>query len=117
LTKIAPKKLAKRVIKLIWRKKADDIVLLNLKKISNIADYFVICSVSSGIQARVVADVVTEELKKKGISFNVEGYQSPHWILIDSFNVVVHVFQPETRDFYGLEKFWGDAPREEYPDG
>ncbi|MCD6379426.1 RsfS/YbeB/iojap family protein, partial [bacterium] len=47
----------------------------------------------------------------------VEGYQSPYWILIDCFNVVLHVFQPETRDYYALEKFWGDAPREEFPDG
>ena len=117
MKKIAPKRLAKRIVKLIWQKKADDIVLLNLKKISSIADYFVICSVSSNIQGRVAADVVMDDLKKKGLPFRVEGYQSQHWILIDCFNVVLHIFQPDARGFYALEKFWGDAPREEYPDG
>ena len=117
MIKIAPKRLARRIIKLIWQKKADDIALLNLKKVSNIADYFVICSVSSSVQARVAADVVIEDLKKKGLEYKVEGYQSPHWILVDCFNVVLHIFQPEMRSFYALEKFWGDAPREEFPDG
>ncbi|MCD6380314.1 RsfS/YbeB/iojap family protein, partial [bacterium] len=84
MKKIAPKKLAKRIIKLIWQKKADDIALLNLKKVSNIADYFVICSVSSGVQARVVADVVVEDLKKNGLTPNVEGYRSPSWPLTNS---------------------------------
>jgi ribosome-associated protein len=117
LTKTAPKTLAKRIIKIIWQKKAEEIVLLNLKGVSYITDYFVICSVASDIQARVVADAVSEDLKKKGVAFNVEGYQSPHWILIDCFSVVLHIFQPKAREFYSLEKFWGDAPREEYPDG
>ncbi len=117
MKKIAPKRLAKRIVKLIWQKKADDIVLLNMKKISSIADYFVICSVSSSVQGRVAADVVIDELKKKGLPFRVEGYQSSQWILIDCFNIVLHIFQPDARVFYALEKFWGDAPREEYPDG
>ena len=117
MTKTAPKTLARRIIKIIWQKKAEDIVLLNLKRVSYITDYFIVCSVFSDIQARVVADSVGEYLKEKGISFNIEGYESPHWVLIDCFNVVLHIFQPEARDFYSLEKFWGDAPREEFPDG
>ena len=117
MTRIAPKRLARRIIKIIWQKKAEDIVLLNLKKASYITDYFVICSVYSDVQARVVADAVRAELKGKGISFNIEGYNSPRWILLDSFNVVLHIFQPAARDFYALENFWGDAPREEFPNG
>ena len=114
---IAPKTLAKKIIRLIWQKKAENIALLNLKKLSGLADYFVICSVGSDVQARVVADAVIEGLKKKGYISHVEGYDSGRWILIDCFAVVVHIFDPEVRDYYSLERLWGDAPREEYPDG
>ena len=114
---IAPKTLAKRIIRLIWNKKAEDITLLNLKKLSNLADYFVICSVGSDIQARVVADAVIEGLKGKGYISHVEGYDAGSWILIDCYSVVLHIFNPEVREFYSLERLWGDAPREDYPDG
>jgi ribosome-associated protein len=109
--------LAKKIIKLIWKKKAEEIILLNLKKISGVTDYFVICSVSSEIQARVVADTVMEGLKGGQLVSHVEGYEHGHWILIDCFCVVLHVFMPDVREFYGLERLWGDAPREEFPDG
>ncbi len=113
----APKVIAKKIIRLIYGKKAEDIVLLNLKKLSGVTDYFVICSAGSDVQARVIADEVTEKLKGKDIILHIEGYDSSRWILIDCFNVVLHIFRPEAREFYGLEKFWGDAPREEFPDG
>lgn len=117
MSKMAPKALARKIIKAAWQKKAEDIVLLNLKKVSYITDYFIICSVFSDIQARVVADAVAQDLKSKGIAYNVEGYEAPRWILVDCFSVVLHIFQPQAREFYALEKFWGDAPREEFPDG
>jgi ribosome-associated protein len=117
LNRIAPKALAKKIIRIAWNKKAEDIVLLDLKKISSVTDYFVVCSVGSDIQARVVADAVIEELKGKSVLSHVEGYESGRWILIDCFGVVLHVFRPEVRQFYGLERLWGDAPREEFPDG
>lgn len=113
----APKTLAKQIIKVIWSKKAEDIVLLNLKKISGITDYFVICTAGSEVQARALADVVTEKFKGKDIVLHIEGYDNGRWILIDCFNVILHIFKPEVREYYGLEKFWGDAPREEFPDG
>ncbi len=114
---IAPKTLAKKIIRLIWKKKAEDIALLNLKKLSSLADYFVICSVGSDVQARVVADAVLEGLKKQGYISHVEGYDSARWILIDCYAVVLHIFSPEVREFYSLERLWGDAPREDFPDG
>lgn len=117
MTAPAPKALARKIIRLIWRKKADNIVLLDLKKLSSVTDYFVICSVGSEIQGRVVADAVREKFKGKDIILNIEGYESARWILIDCFGVILHVFRPEVREFYGLERLWGDAPREEYPDG
>ena len=114
---IAPKTLAKKIIKAAWKKKAEDIVLLNLKKISGVTDYFVICSVSSEVQARVVADAVIDGVSGKDNVSHVEGYEYGRWILIDYFCVVLHIFLPDVRDFYGLERLWGDAPKEEFPDG
>ena len=114
---LAPKALAKRIIKIAWNKKSEDIVLLNLKKLTGITDYFVVCSALSDIQARVVADAVIEWLKDRGVPHQIEGYESARWILIDCYGVVLHVFRPEVRDYYGLERLWGDAPREEYPHG
>lgn len=114
---LAPKALAKRIIKLIWAKKAEDIVLLDLKKLSSVTDYFVICSVGSDVQGRVIADVVIDGLKEREAILHVEGFESARWILIDCFDVVLHIFRPEVRSFYGLERLWGDAPREEYPNG
>jgi len=112
-----PKQLARRIIKLAWNKKADDIVLLNLKKLSSFTDYFILCSVESDIQARVVADAVTEYLGERKLPCRMEGYDSGRWILIDCYAVVLHVFRPEAREFYALERLWGDAPREVFEDG
>ncbi|MBN1883952.1 MAG: ribosome silencing factor [Candidatus Krumholzibacteriota bacterium] len=117
MTTLQPKQLARRIIKLAWNKKADDIVLLNLKKLASFTDYFLICSVDSDIQARVVADAVAGYLDGAGIEHRVEGYEAGRWILIDCFCVVLHVFRSEVREFYGLERLWGDAPREEFDDG
>ena len=113
----APKTLAKKIIRLIWSKKADDIALLNLKKLSSVTDYFVICSVGSDVQARVVADAVLEGLKDRRAVSHIEGYNAGRWILIDCYSVVLHIFNPEVRGYYGLERLWGDAEREEFPDG
>ena len=115
--KVQPKALARRIIKAIWDKKAEDIILLNLKKISGVTDYFVICTAGSEIHARVLADAVSDKLKGKDLIIHIEGQQGGRWILIDCFDVVLHIFIVDARDYYGLEKFWGDAPKEEFPDG
>ena len=114
MASIAPKALAKKIIRLAGKKKAEEIVLLDLRKLSSVTDYFVICSVGSDIQARVVADAVIEGLENKDVISHVEGYRAAHWILIDCYGVVLHIFRPGIRDFFGLERLWGDAPREEY---
>jgi len=116
LTKIAPKTLAKKIIGVALSKKAEDIVLLDLKKISSMTDYFLICSAGSEVQAKVIAEAVLEELDGSGTVSHVEGLESARWILIDCFGVVVHIFRPEVREFYGLERLWGDAPREVFSD-
>jgi ribosome-associated protein len=115
--KVQPKALARMIIKAVWDKKAEDIILLNLKKISGVTDYFVICTAGSEIHARVLADAVGDKLKGKNLIVHVEGQEGGRWILIDCFDVVLHIFVPDAREYYGLEKFWGDAPKEEFPDG
>lgn len=116
MTKIAPKTLAKKIIRIALSKKAEGIVLLDLKKISSMTDYFLICSAGSEVQAKVIAEAILEAFDESGMKCSVEGLESARWILIDCFDVVVHIFRPEVRQFYGLERLWGDAPREVFSD-
>jgi ribosome-associated protein len=93
-------------------KKASDLVVLDLRKAAGFTDYFVICSGTSTRQIRAIADGVMEALGGAGVRpAHVEGYERSEWILIDYFDFIVHVFLPETRTFYGLERLWGNAER------
>ncbi len=96
-------------------RKATDLVLLDLRKAGGFTDYFVICSGTNPRQIRAIADAVEEQLKKQhGLKpSHVEGYARAEWVLIDYFDFVVHVFRPETRAFYDLERLWGSAERTE----
>lgn len=100
------------VIKGIQEKKGHSIVVMNIKSAgSGIADYFVICDGNSSTQVAAIAESVEEEVKKtigENPSYR-EGYTNAEWILLDYINVVVHVFQKEQREFYGIERFWADA--------
>lgn len=112
--RITPKRLAYLAGKLALDKKANDVKILDLRKVSTICDFFVICSASVEIHAKAIADSIMENLKKKGIkAWHHEGYQACRWILLDYVDVVVHIFLNEVRDFYELEKLWGDAETEE----
>lgn len=93
-------------------KKALEPVILDLRGITPISDYFVICSGSSSTHIKGLADSVTTEFEKKGIRCNrIEGYQNADWVLMDYGDVVVHIFTEELREFYSLERLWGDAPK------
>jgi len=95
-------------------KKAEDIVVLDLKKAAGFTDYFVICSGSNARQIRAIADSVMEKLAEDGAKpAHIEGYDRSEWILLDYFDFIVHIFAPETRIFYGLERLWGSAERVE----
>jgi ribosome-associated protein len=112
--KITPRKLAHLAGEFALEKKAFDVKILDLRKLSLVCDFFVICSASVEIHARAIADCITENLKSRGIRFwHNEGYQASRWILLDYVDVVIHIFLPEIRDFYALEKLWGDAKVEE----
>jgi ribosome-associated protein len=110
--------LADIIVKGMQEKFGLDIVKLNLSGIPNsITDYFVICHGSSRSQVDAIADSVQAEVKK-AVGANPshkEGFENCEWILLDYFDVVVHVFQAEKRDFYQLEKLWADASRENVP--
>ena len=104
------KNLAKLVANAAITKKAYDITILDLRKLTAMTDYFVVCSVDSDTQARAVADAIKNESIEKGeTSVRKEGYSEGRWILLDFIDVVAHVFHKDTREFYNLEKLWGDA--------
>jgi ribosome-associated protein len=95
-------------------KKAVDIVLLDLRKAAGFADYFLICSGTNARQIRAIADGIMEALAAAGSKpAHVEGYDRSEWILLDYFDFIVHIFAPEPRVFYGLERLWGNAERVE----
>ncbi len=90
----------------------ENIVVLDLRGISSITDYFVIATGSSDRQLRTAADHILKSAKEKGIApMGVDGYDQAHWILIDFVDVIVHLFMPEYREIYDLELLWGDAPK------
>lgn len=102
-------KLAEKAAKLALTKKAERINILNLKKLTSITDYFVICSGSTDIQVKAIADAITDGLKKEARPWHIEGYSNLQWVLLDYVDVVVHVFQNEIREYYDLERLWADA--------
>ena len=98
-------------------KKATDILVLDLRKTAAFTDHFLICSGANPRQVHAIADAVEEALKTKKVRpTHVEGYQRAEWILLDYFDFVVHVFSTGARQFYGLERLWGEATRIEVSD-
>jgi ribosome-associated protein len=96
-------------------KKANDLVVLDLRKAAGFTDYFLICSGTNSRQIRAIADGVMEALAADGAKpAYVEGYDRSDWILLDYFDFIVHIFATETRVFYGLERLWGSAERIEF---
>ena len=96
-------------------KKASDILTMDMRGLMNSTDYFVICSAPTATQVRAIADNVEEKLDEAGVHFNhKEGYHEGEWILLDYGDVVVHIFRDENREYYALEKLWGDAEIERY---
>ncbi|RMD92819.1 MAG: ribosome silencing factor [Calditrichaeota bacterium] len=111
------KTLARKIAKLSLEKKASNILILDLRRLTTITDFFVICTGESNTQVKAITDHIHEQLKKLRISpWHIEGYANQEWILMDYVNVVAHIFQPEVREFYGLERLWGDAKIEEIND-
>lgn len=102
--------IAQLVINAVEDKKADRVVCLDIQGLSVIADYFVICNGNSETQVQAIAKEVRDKLQEANIDVKgFEGFDSARWVLIDAGDVVVHVFHKEERDFYNIERVWGDA--------
>jgi ribosome-associated protein len=98
-------------------KKAEDVVVLDLRRAGGFTDYFVICTGANARQIGAIADAVQEALKRDFAERPAlaEGIDRSEWILLDYFDFVVHIFSRECRTFYGLERLWGNAERYEFP--
>ncbi|MDI6840389.1 MAG: ribosome silencing factor [bacterium] len=104
---MSPKKVAQSIANTLQAKKAEDIVIMNLAKVTDITNYFVVCTASSEIHSKALARSIEEKI---GSPWHLEGYSHGYWILLDYLDVVVHIFLREARDYYGLERIWGDVP-------
>lgn len=109
---LEPSDLAHLIVNMLEERLAADIVLLDLRELTPLADYFIICTAESERQARALQDYVSEELKKQhGVRpLSTEGEPASGWVLLDYNAVVVHIFSPEGRGFYKLEEAWKKAP-------
>lgn len=106
-----------KAVKAALDKKASDVVVLDLRNTPAFTDFFILCSGSSNRQVKAIADAVEETLKAAKVRpAHVEGYDKAEWILMDYFSFIVHVFSPQMRLFYSLERLWGDAERIEVSD-
>lgn len=109
--KLNSEQFARKISNLIFTKKGYDVLIINLQNIAAFADYFVICSADSDVQVKAIADQVDKSLSEEGIKcWHREGYKALTWVLLDYVDVVVHIFKKEAREYYNLEKLWGDAP-------
>ncbi len=110
-TRIKARQKALLIAKAAGELKGDEIVILDMRKTSNITDFFVICSAPSDRRVKAIADNIQEKLAERNYRiWHREGYVQALWILLDCGDVVVHVFKKDIRDFYNLEKLWADAP-------
>ncbi len=116
ISSVAPEALnapaqVKRAVDLLLDRKALDVVVLELKELSSATDYFIVASGRSDTHVVAIADNLVHGLRDEGVRpINVEGLQGGRWVLADYFDFVVHVFHPAAREFYQLERLWGDAP-------
>ena len=101
-----------KVVRAALDKKALDVVVLDLRHTPAFTDFFVLCSGQNQRQVKAIVDAVEEALRAAKVRpAHIEGYERAEWVLMDYFNFIVHVFSPQTREFYSLERLWGDAKR------
>lgn len=112
-------RIVKAIIHSIQEKKGENIVSIDLRKIPEaVADYFVLCEAGSAPQVRAVAEQIEAEVQNtlKEKPYEKEGLSGLQWVILDYVNIVVHIFQPETRNFYNLEGMWDESLQEQYED-
>ena len=111
---VSSSNLAARIAQFALDKKAEKVVSLNVKDLTSITDEFVICSSDTSIQVKAIADSIRKSTDTKPI--RVEGYEHLNWVLLDYIDVIVHIFKTAERNYYNIEKLWGDAPIREFID-
>ena len=103
---------ALKITEFIKARKAKDIVILDMRKVSNLCDYFIICSAESSRQVKGIEEAVIKESKKSNIEIqHCEADELPQWVLVDFFDIILHIFLEETRNFYNLEYLWSSAKK------
>ena len=108
---------AKNIAQIASEKKGENIILMDMKNISIMCDWFVLVSASSSRRLNTISNTIKRQLSKEGVDLlHIEGRQNPYWALLDFGDVVVHIFHKEVRDFYGLEQLWSDAPKKRFRD-
>ena len=101
---------AKRISTMMLEKKALDIKVIDVRKITTLTDFFVICTSESGPQTQAITDNIHEQMKDEGMKvWHIEGYENLEWVLLDYINIVVHVFSQKSRDYYDIERLWADG--------
>ena len=101
---------AQRISELMLEKKAIDIIIIDVRKITTLTDFFVVCTSESEPQTRAITDHINLTMKKEGSeSWHIEGYQHLDWVLVDFVNTVAHIFSKETREYYEFERLWADG--------
>ena len=109
--------LAHKIADLILEKKGEKIIIQDLRKVTSMTDFFVICSVEVDVQAKAIVEHIKDQLVYQSIRpWHTEGQAQSNWILLDFVDVVVHIFKKDSREFYGLERLWGDAKTIEIKD-
>lgn len=112
---VTPRNLAKKIARIAGDKKAIDVAILDLRKLTSFTDFFIICSGSSDRQVTSIAQAIRDDMKKDGrIPLGEEGLSDGQWALIDYGDVVAHVFHDSVRNHYQLERLWYDTPRVDF---
>ena len=100
----------KKIARLMIDKKALDVKIINLNKLTTLTDYFIICTSESEPQTRAIFNHIKDELNKNNMKpWKTEGYEHLQWVIMDYINFVIHIFNKETREYYNFERLWGDA--------
>ncbi len=117
-TQLPARNLAALVVEAMQSKKAVDVAVIDVREVSGVTDYFVVGTGESSIQVKAIADAIREYVKEQANErpWQREGTQHNQWVLLDYVDVVAHVFDRERRDYYDLERLWGDAPVEHVAD-
>lgn len=106
-----------RVCRLLWEKKAQDIRVLDVRPLTTLTDRMVLATGASRVHVRALTEELLGELRKRRArALSVEGREEGLWVVLDLGSIIVHLFEPDTREFYGLERLWADAPQHVYPE-